>query len=96
MSAQWKWSDCPSMAISSGVRAKYKFGIYFDTTCLGLLLLLLNLTSIITMIMSRLRRAGHVARIGAKRNAYRILVRKPERKRPLGRPRWEEKRILKR
>jgi hypothetical protein len=24
---------------------------------------------------------------GAKRNAYRILVRKPERKRPLGRPR---------
>jgi hypothetical protein len=24
---------------------------------------------------------------GEKRNAYRILVRKPERKRPLGRPR---------
>jgi hypothetical protein len=24
---------------------------------------------------------------GAKRNAYRLLVRKPERKRPLGRPR---------
>jgi hypothetical protein len=29
----------------------------------------------------------HVARIGGKRNAYRILVRKPERKRQLGRPR---------
>jgi hypothetical protein len=29
----------------------------------------------------------HVARIGEKRNAYRILVGKPEGKRPLGRPR---------
>jgi hypothetical protein len=26
--------------------------------------------------------------MGEKRNAYRILVEKPERKRPLGRPRW--------
>jgi hypothetical protein len=32
-------------------------------------------------------RAYHVARKGEKRNAYRILVRKPEGKRPLGRPR---------
>jgi hypothetical protein len=31
--------------------------------------------------------AGHVARLGEKRNAYRILLGKPERKRPLGRPR---------
>jgi hypothetical protein len=31
--------------------------------------------------------AGHVARMGEKRNAYRILVGKPEGKRPLGRPR---------
>jgi hypothetical protein len=30
---------------------------------------------------------GHVARIGEKRNAYRLLVGKPEGKRPLGRPR---------
>jgi hypothetical protein len=29
----------------------------------------------------------HVARIGEKRNAYRILVGKPEGNRPLGRPR---------
>jgi hypothetical protein len=29
---------------------------------------------------------GHAARVGEKRNAYRILVGKPERKRPLGRP----------
>jgi hypothetical protein len=34
--------------------------------------------------------AGHVARMGEKRNAYRLLVGKPEGKRPLGRPihRW--------
>jgi hypothetical protein len=34
-----------------------------------------------------MRWAGHVARMGAKRNAYRILVDKPEGKRPLRRPR---------
>jgi hypothetical protein len=34
-----------------------------------------------------MRFAGHVARIGEKMNAYRILVGKPEGKRPLGRPR---------
>jgi transcription termination factor 2 len=44
--------------------------------------------SIIRMIKSRrMRWAGHVARMGEKRNAYRILVEKPEGKRPLGRPR---------
>jgi hypothetical protein len=31
--------------------------------------------------------AGHVARMGAKRNAFRILVGKQEGNRPLGRPR---------
>jgi hypothetical protein len=35
----------------------------------------------------RMRWAGHVARIREKRNAYRILVGKPEGKRQLGRPR---------
>jgi hypothetical protein len=35
----------------------------------------------------RMRLAGHVARIGEKGNAYRLLVGKPEGKRPLGRPR---------
>jgi hypothetical protein len=34
-----------------------------------------------------MRWAGHVTRIGEKRNAYRILVGKAEGKRPLGRPR---------
>jgi hypothetical protein len=51
------------------------------------------LPSIIRMIKSRsIRWAGHVSRMGEKRNAYRILVEKPEGKRPLGRPRhrWED------
>jgi hypothetical protein len=40
------------------------------------------------MIKSRrMREAGHVARMGEKRNACRILVGKPEGKRPLRRPR---------
>jgi hypothetical protein len=44
--------------------------------------------NIIRMIKSRrMRWAGHVARMGETRNAYRILVGKPEGKRPLGRPR---------
>jgi hypothetical protein len=40
----------------------------------------------------RLRWAGHVARMGEGRGAYRILVGRPEGKRPLGRPRhrWED------
>ncbi|KAJ4444125.1 hypothetical protein ANN_05914 [Periplaneta americana] len=40
----------------------------------------------------RLRWAGHVARMGEFRNAYRVLVGRPEGKRPLGRPRrrWED------
>jgi hypothetical protein len=39
--------------------------------------------SIIRIIKTRrMRRAGHVARMGQKRNAYRILVGKPEGKRP--------------
>jgi hypothetical protein len=40
------------------------------------------------MMKSRMMRwAGHVARIVERRNAYRILVGKPEGQRPLGRPR---------
>jgi hypothetical protein len=40
----------------------------------------------------RLRWAGHVARVGERRGAYRALVGKPEGRRPLGRPRrrWED------
>ena len=35
----------------------------------------------------RMRWAGHVARMGEERRAYRVLVGKPEGKRSLGRPR---------
>jgi hypothetical protein len=45
------------------------------------------------MIKSRrMRWAGHVARMGEKRNAYGILVGSPQGKRALGRPRhrWED------
>jgi hypothetical protein len=34
-----------------------------------------------------MRWAGHVARMGEKRNAYRLLVGNPEGRRPLGRTR---------
>jgi hypothetical protein len=47
---------------------------------------------IIRQIKSRrMRWAGHVARIGEGRNVYRVLMGKPEGKRPLERPRrrWE-------
>jgi hypothetical protein len=44
--------------------------------------------SIIRIIKSmRMRWARHVARMGEKKNVYRLLVRKAEGKRPLGRPR---------
>jgi hypothetical protein len=45
------------------------------------------------VIRSRgMRWAGHVARMGEKRSAYRILVGRPEGRRPLGRSRrrWED------
>ena len=40
----------------------------------------------------RMRWAGHVTRMGEGRGVYRVLVGKPEGKRPLGRPRrrWED------
>jgi hypothetical protein len=44
--------------------------------------------NIIRMTKSRrMRWAGHVTRMGETRNAYRVLVRKLQGKRPLGRPR---------
>ena len=48
----------------------------------------LNNSNIVRVIKSRrMRWAGHVARMGEKRGLYRVLVGKPEGKRPLGRPR---------
>ena len=48
--------------------------------------------SIVRMIKSRrMRWTGHVARMGVRREVYRVLVGKPEGKRPLGKPsrKWE-------
>ena len=49
-----------------------------------------NITRVIKS--RRMRWAGHVTRMGERRDAYRFLVGKPEGKRPLGRPRhrWDD------
>jgi hypothetical protein len=46
----------------------------------------------VRVIKSRMRWAGNVARVGYGRGVCRVLVGKPEAKRPLGRPRrrWED------
>jgi hypothetical protein len=43
------------------------------------------------IVSKRIKWAGHLAQMG-KRNAYRVLVGKPEDERPLGRPthRWSD------
>jgi hypothetical protein len=49
--------------------------------------------NIVRVIKSRrMRWAGHVSHVGEGRCVYRVLVRRPEGKRPLGRPRhrWED------
>jgi hypothetical protein len=54
---------------------------------------LFSLVSYTDLIKSSIMRwAGHVARMGEARNVYRVLVGKPEGKRPLERPRrrWED------
>jgi hypothetical protein len=50
-------------------------------------------SDIITQVKSRrMRWVGHVAHIGEEKKVYKVLVRKPEGKTPLGRPRhrWED------
>ena len=51
--------------------------------------------NIVRVISRRMRWAGHMARMGEERGVYRVLVGKPEGKRPLGRPRrkWVDIRL---
>jgi hypothetical protein len=50
---------------------------------------LYSLPNIVWVVKSRrMRWAGHVARMGEDREAHRVLVGKPEGKKPLGRPRY--------
>jgi hypothetical protein len=54
---------------------------------------LYSLPNIVRVVNSRrMRYAGHVAHMGERRDVHRVLVGKPEGKRPLGRPRlrWED------
>ena len=54
---------------------------------------LYSLPNIVRVVKSRrMRWAGHVARMGENRGVHRVLMGKPEGKRPLGRPRrrWED------
>ena len=54
---------------------------------------LYSLPNIVWVVkLRRMRWAGHVAHMGEGRDVHRILVGKPEGKRPLGRPRhrWED------
>ena len=48
--------------------------------------------NIVRVIKSRMREAGHAARMGERRGTYRVFVGKPEGKGPLGRTRrrWED------
>jgi hypothetical protein len=52
-----------------------------------------SLPNIVRVIKSRtMRWTGHVTRMGEGKRVFRVLVGKPEVKRPLGRPRlrWED------
>jgi hypothetical protein len=54
---------------------------------------LYSLHNIVRVVKSRrMRWSGHVARMGEGRGVHRVLVGKPEGRRPLGRPRhrWED------
>jgi hypothetical protein len=74
----------PKRDVVTGVWRKLHYEEFHD---------LYSSPTIVRVIKSRrMKWTGHVARKGEVRGGYRVLVGKPEGKRPLGRPRrrWEE------
>ena len=56
---------------------------------------LYSLPNIVRVVKSRrMRWAGHVARMGEDRGVYRVSVGKPDRKRPLGRPKHRREDVI--
>jgi hypothetical protein len=88
-------------SIISCIKIKHNNGycLHSNVTCFGAfnvplpgVYIYITKINVSMLIKSRrLRWAGHVARMGERRGAYRDLVGKPEGRRPLGRPRrrWE-------
>ena len=66
--------------------------VSLDGYCVYVLIAVFLKVSTRNLRILRMRWAGHVARMGEDRDVHRVLVGKPEGKRPLGRPRrrWED------
>ena len=87
----------PHVPVSTGSwRCSYKMVSHSQFSCPVYCLQLNDLYSLPNIVRAvksrRMRWAGHVARMGEDSGVHRVLVGKPEGKRPLGRPRhrWED------
>ena len=77
MPLQYSYNSTP---LSASTRVHFSF--ILQLVCIYVII---HIVRVIKSI--RMRWAGHVARMGKERGVYRVLVGKPEGKRPLGRPR---------
>jgi len=74
----------PLFLLSRGIQSIINFGILSSGILVSQPKRKNNFSNIIEILVTW---AGHVARMGEERVMYRVLVGKPEGKRPLGRPR---------